>query len=145
MKFEDFNFEVIDVNKSVGEVKMVINHNGILFTSGVLDAMGRPENVKPLIDMKNQVFALQVAKSTMAQSIKVSNEKTKNGGSYTSTCTAIRKTVRELMGSEWKEDMRYEITGTPFPEAKAVVFELKDAKEMEAYASRGTKKKKSDE
>lgn len=43
---------------------------GILFSSGALDAMGRPETVKPLLDMENKVFALQVSKSTLAQSIK---------------------------------------------------------------------------
>lgn len=77
----------------------------------------------------------------MAQSTKMANEKSKNGGSFTSTCTAIRKTLRKLMGDAWKEEMRYEIAGTPFPEAKAVVFELKDAVELEPFASRGYRKK----
>lgn len=135
--FEDFKFEVIDIKKTVGSVKMVINQNGIFFSAGVLDALSRPESVKPLIDMENKVFALQVTKSTMAQSIKVSTAKSKNGGSYTSTCTALRKTIRKLMGDEWKDNMRYEIEGTEFPEAKAVVFELSTAKELPVFATRG--------
>lgn len=43
----------------------------------------------------------------MAQSTKMANEKSKNGGSFTSTCTAIRKTLRKLMGDAWKEVMLY--------------------------------------
>ena len=121
-------------------MKMIINHNAILFSRGVLDALGRPEYVKPLIDMENKVFALQVTKSTMMQSMKVSNEKSKNGGSFTSTCTAIRKTLRRLMEDDWKDEMRYEIIGTAFPEAKAVVFELSEAKELNVRPTGGKNK-----
>lgn len=128
--FDEFKFQVIDINNNTGDIKMVLNKNSVFFSPAVLETLGRPEYVKPLLDIENKVFALQVTKATMTQSMKIANSKTKSGGSYTSTCTVIRKTLRKLMGDAWNDEMRYEITGIDFPSAKAVVFELEKAKEL---------------
>ena len=46
------------------------------------------------------------------------------------------------MGDEWREDKRYEMEGVYFPDAKAVVFDLSAAKQMEPFRTTGQKKEK---
>lgn len=135
--FSQFNFEVIDITAR-GNLEMVINKNGVFFSSQVLDNLGSPDFVKPLLDMKNKAFAVQACKNETECTMKFSNPKSKSNGSYTSTCTAIRKTLRRLM-ENWKDNARYKIPGVFFQEYKAVVFDLTKAIELSPAASRHKK------
>ena len=137
--FKDFNFAVIDV--TMGAVPtMTINLNGISFNGKALDVLGNPEYVKPLLDAENKAFAIQVCKEKDGHAMKF----TKNscGAGFSSTCNTIRAALRRLMGDEWREDKRYEMEGVYFPDAKAVVFDLSAAKQMEPFRTSGQKKEK---
>lgn len=137
--FKDFNFSVIDVN--MGAVPtMTINLNGISFNGKALDVLGSPEYVKPLLDAENKAFAIQVCKEKDGHAMKFT--KNSSGAGFSSTCNTIRSALRRLMGDEWREDKRYEMEGVYFPDAKAVVFDLSAAKQMEPFRTTGQKKEK---
>ena len=137
--FKDFNFAVIDV--TMGAVPtMTINLNGISFNGKALDVLGNPEYVKPLLDAENKAFAIQVCKEKDGHAMKFS--KNSSGAGFSSTCNTIRSALRRLMGDEWRKDKRYEMEGVYFPDAKAVVFDLSAAKQMEPFRTPGQKKDK---
>lgn len=137
--FKDFNFAVIDV--TMGAVPtMTINLNGISFNGKALDVLGSPEYVKPLLDAENKAFAIQVCKEKDGHAMKFT--KNSSGAGFSSTCNTIRSALRRLMGDEWREDKRYEMEGVYFPDAKAVVFDLSAAKQMEPFRTTGQKKEK---
>lgn len=137
--FKDFNFAVIDV--TMGAVPtMTINLNGISFNGKALDVLGSPEYVKPLLDAENKAFAIQVCKEKDGHAMKFT--KNSSGAGFSSTCNTIRSALRRLMGEEWREDKRYEMEGVYFPDAKAVVFDLSAAKQMEPFRTTGQKKEK---
>ncbi|WP_373485237.1 hypothetical protein [Acetobacterium malicum] len=125
--FSKFNFEVIDVNVT-GAPEMVINLNGITFSAKLLEILGNPDYVRPLVDAPNKAFAIQVCKETDAKSMRL--RKNNPSGAYSSSCSAVRHTLRQLMKSTWKDTMRYRISGDPFPKYKAVVFDLSKADEL---------------
>lgn len=136
--FSKFNFTVIDV--TVGAVpEMIINLNGVSFSKKTLEVLGNPDFVKPLLDADNKAFAIQICKEKDARAMKFTAN-TQAGG-YSSTCTTIRHALRHLMGAAWKDGMRYEMTGIYFADAKAVVFDLSDAKELPPFRSTGVSKK----
>lgn len=128
--FKKYNFSVIDVTMSTVP-EMTINLNGISFNSKTLDALGNPGFVKALIDPDNKAFAIQVAKDKEDRAMKF-NRTEKNGG-YSSTCTAIRLTLRRIMNESWQETMRYRMKGVLYPEHKAIVFELTSAEELPPF------------
>lgn len=137
--FKDFNFAVIDV--TMGAVPtMTINLNGISFNGKALDVLGSPEYVKPLLDAENKAFAIQVCKEKDGHAMKFTKNSSSAG--FSSTCNTIRSALRRLMGDEWREDKRYEMEGVYFPDAKAVVFDLSAAKQMEPFRTTGQKKEK---
>ncbi len=136
--FSKFNFSVIDVSMS-STPEMTINLNGISFNSKTLDALGNPDYVRPLLDATNKAFAVQVCKESDERSMKFTKSESSQINGFSSTCNTIRTTIRNLMGDEWKSDMRYQMSGVLFPEAKAVVFDLTQAKELPPF--RSTKKK----
>ena len=137
--FKDFNFSVIDV--TVGAIPvMTINLNGISFNGKTLDVLGNPEYVKPLLDAENKAFAIQVCKEKDGHARKFS--KSTSGSGFSSTCNTIRYALRRLMGDKWRDDKRYEMEGVFFQDAKAVVFDLAKAKELEPFRGSGVKKEK---
>jgi len=127
--FNKFNFEVIDVTMS-SVPEMTINLNGITFNAKTLDLLGNPGFVRPLLDAENKAFAVQVCKEKDDRAMKFSKTDNLRGGGFSSTCNAIRATLRHLMADSWKDEMRYQMTGVLFPEAKAIVFDLSRAKEL---------------
>lgn len=136
--FSKFNFNVIDV--SVGAVpEMTVNLNGISFNAKTLDILGNPDYVKPLLDADNKAFAIQVCKDKDARAMRFS--KNTQAAGYSSTCNTIRHALRRLMGSAWKDSMRYNMVGVYFSEANAVVFDLTSAKELPPFRSSGVAKK----
>lgn len=136
--FSKFNFSVIDV--SIGAVpEMTINLNGISFNARTLDILGNPDYVRPLLDAENKAFAVQVCKEKDARAMKFT--KNTQAAGYSSTCNTIRHALRRLMGSAWKDTMRYVMVGVYFADAKAVVFDLTTAKEMPPFRGSGEKKK----
>jgi len=72
--------------------------------------------------------AIQVCKETDAKSMRL--RKNNPSGAYSSSCSAVRHTLRQRMKSTWKDTMRYRISGDPFPKYKAVVFDLSKADEL---------------
>lgn len=135
--FSKFKFEVIDITIT-GAPDIVINMNGITFSAKLLETLGNPDYVRPLIDPHNKAFAIQVCKETDAKSMRL--RKNNPSGAYSSSCSVVRQTLRRMMKSAWKDTMRYRISGIPFPEEKAVVFDLSKARELPPVHS-GKKKK----
>ena len=130
--FSKFNFSVIDVTMSSAP-EMTINMNGITFNAKTLDLLGHPGFVKPLLDADNKAFAVQVCKESDDRAMKFSKTNNLRTGGFSSTCNTIRATLRRLMEDSWKDDMRYQIPGVLFPEAKAIVFDLTRAKELAPF------------
>lgn len=128
--FSKFKFTVIDVEASNNSPEVVINCNGITFNQCVLDMLGNPEYVRPMVDMENKVFAVQVAKDKDGSCLNFNKNQGKKNG-YSSTCTAIRMVLRKLMADKWDENLRYRMEGVHFADAKAVAFDLNSAKELQ--------------
>lgn len=137
--FKDFNFSVIDVTMGAAPT-MTINLNGISFNGKMLDVLGNPDYVKPLLDAENKAFAIQVCKEKDGAAMKFTKAST--GAGFSSTCNTIRAALRRLMGDTWREDKRYEMEGVFFQDAKAVVFDLAKAKEMDPFRTTGQKRTK---
>ena len=114
--------------------------NGISFNGKTLDVLGNPDYVKPLLDAENKAFAIQVCKEKDGAAMKFTKSST--GAGFSSTCNTIRADLRRLMGDTWREDKRYEMEGVFFQDAKAVVFDLGKAKEMDPFRTTGQKKTK---
>ncbi|MBQ2656561.1 MAG: hypothetical protein IJF95_07965 [Erysipelotrichaceae bacterium] len=113
--------------------EMTINLNGISFNRKVLDLLGNPAYVRPLLDLENKAFAVQVCKEKDEKAMKFSRPETSSRGGFTCTGNTIRNTLRRLMKDSWKDDTRYLMTGVLFSEAKAVVFDLSEAKELPPF------------
>lgn len=136
--FSKFNFTVIDVTSGAAP-QMTVNLNGISFSAKTLEVLGKPDYVRPLLDADNKVFAVQVCREKEARAMRFS--KNTQAAGYTSTCNTIRHALRRLMSDTWKENMRYEMDGVFFADAKAVVFDLAGAKELPPFRSRGNNDK----
>lgn len=134
MKFEDFNFEVIDVSASrSGNPDMHVTQNGITFTHKLIEDMGYPQYVRPMIDIKRKVFALRACKADAENALRFSKQKTEQKKALVSYSGAVRRIIYGIMGGEWKRENRYYITGVWYSDAKAMVFDLNTARELPPY------------
>ena len=132
MNLNDFQFEIIDVSVT-GTPDMHITQNGISFTRKLVEDMGYPQYVQPMVDHHNKVFALKVCKAEGDRAIRFSKPKSEQKNSITTSNIAIRYMLRGIMGSSWKDENRYHITGKWFSEAKTMVFNLNAAKELPPF------------
>jgi len=136
MCFENFSFEVIDVSMT-GTPDIHITQNGITFTRRLIEDMGYPLYVTPMIDMKNKAFAIKECKATNEHAISFSKPKGEQKGAIITSSTAIRKMIRGLMGNQWDKLNRYHVTGIWYAEAKAMVFDLNAARELPPFTRLG--------
>lgn len=134
--FDDFQFEVIDVTIP-GTPDMHITQNGITFSRRLVEDMGYPQFVRPLVDVKNKAFALKVCKADSDNAMRFSKPKGEQKGAVQYHASAIRLMLRSIMGDAWQEQNRYHTTGVWFPEAKAMVFDLSAAKELPPFRIKG--------
>lgn len=130
--FEDFQFEIIDVSVT-GTPDMHITRNGVTFTRRLIEDMGYPQYVKPMLDANNKAFALKACKADSEGAMRFSKPKGEQKRSFVTSIFAIRQVLRTLMGEQWKEENRYHLTGSWFPEAKAMIFDLNAAKELPPF------------
>lgn len=130
LNFEDFNFEVINV-EDTGELSLTVNLNSVSVTRAIAELLNYPSHVKPLIDRKERVFAIQACKSSTNKAINFSKPESKQKGTIKLLSSAIRNSLRATMKDSWKDTMRYQIIGTFVPEHKAFVFDLKDSTELQ--------------
>lgn len=131
LSFEDYNFEVINV-ETTGENILTINKNSINFDRSIADLLGYPIHVKPLLDRGNKIFAIQSCKGTMAKALPFSKPETQQRGSIKVQSLAIRSTLKELMKESWEKDNRYQIKGIFNKENKAFIFDLSEFRELPA-------------
>jgi hypothetical protein len=136
MNFEDFSFEVIDVSIT-GTPDIHITQNGITFTRRLVEDMGYPPYVTPMIDAKNRAFAIKECRSTNEHAICFSQPKGEQKGAIATSSTAIRRMIRGVMGDQWQNTNRYYVTGIWYAEAKAMVFDLNAAKELPPFLKPG--------
>ena len=136
MNFEDFSFEVIDVSIT-GTPDIHITQNGITFTRRLIEDMGYPQYITPMIDAKNKVFAIKECKLTNENAVSFSKPKGEQKGAIATSSTAIRRILRGVMGEQWKDTNRYHVTGIWYAEAKAMVFDLNAAKELPPFLKPG--------
>jgi len=132
MNFEDFSFEVIDVSIT-GTPDVHITQNGITFTRRLVEDMGYPLYVTPMIDAKNRAFAIKECKATNEHAISFSKPKGEQKGAIVTSSTTIRSMIRAMMGDLWEKTNRYHITGIWYAEAKAMVFDLNTARELPPF------------
>lgn len=137
--FSDFNFEVIDVLATKTDPEIIINKNAITLSLKLLEELGKPQFIRPLVDFQNKAFALRVCKESDSKALKLRNTKEKVEKSCSISCVAVRKILRRLMKETWKDDKRYRLIGTIFPKEKAVAFDLTQAEELEGYPKRQKK------
>jgi hypothetical protein len=135
LNFEDFNFEVINV-EDTGELSLTVNLNSVSVTRAIAELLNYPSHVKPLIDRKERVFAIQACKSSTSKAINFSKPESKQKGTIKLLSSAIRNSLRATMKDSWKDSMRYQITGTFIPEHKAFVFDLKESTELQPLHSK---------
>lgn len=131
--FEEFSFEVITVSIS-GTPDIHITQNGITFTRKLIEAMGYPQYITPMIDVKNKAFAIKECKATNEYAMSFSMPKGEQKRAIVTTFSALRAMLRGVMGSDWKETNRYYVTGHWYAEAKAMVFDLTTAKELPPFS-----------
>ena len=89
MNFEDFSFEVIDVSIT-GTPDVHITQNGITFTRRLVEDMGYPLYVTPMIDAKNRAFAIKECKATNEHAISFSKPKGEQKGAIVTSSTTIQ-------------------------------------------------------
>lgn len=135
LKFEEYAFEVINI-ESKGNNLLTLNKNSLTFDRSVAEALGYPGYVKPLLDRDNKVFAIQVCKANSLNSIPFSKPETKQKGSVKLQYSAIKNSLRIVMGDQWQEAMRYQLKGTYIPEQKAMIFELNHYEELPSAQTR---------
>lgn len=133
-RFEDFDFAPIDVAVT-GTPEIHITRYGVTFTRKLLEDMGFPAYVMPMIDVKNQVLAIKACKNETAHAMRFSRQKGEQKGALIVYASAIRRMVHLIMGDQWHEKNRYHITGVWYAEAKAMVFDLNAAKELPSLAA----------
>ncbi|QUH18539.1 hypothetical protein [Alkaliphilus sp. B6464] len=133
MNFEDFQFEIIDI-EIAGTPDMHITQNGITFTRRLIEDMGYPQYVQPMVDIKNKVFALKACKAESERAIRFSKPKGEQKKALSTSNNTIRYMLRNIMKDEWKEENRYHITGKWFADAKAMIFNLNSAKELPPFS-----------
>lgn len=132
INFEDFNFEVINA-ESTGELSLTVNLNYVSFTRAVAELLNYPNHVKPLIDRKERVFAIQSCKSSTSKVINFSKPESKQKGTVKILSAAIKNSLRAIMKDSWQDNMRYQIMGTFIPEHKAFIFNLKESTELRSF------------
>ena len=130
--FKEFNFEVIDVSTK-GTPDIFVNLNGVTFTKKAIETIGFPPYVRPLIDVENKAFAVQVCKQNDEKAISFSKPRGEQINGVSVQLLAVLRTIRTIMRDKWQENNRYRIAGIYYPEAKAMVFDLNSAEEMPAF------------
>ncbi|MBC1457882.1 hypothetical protein [Listeria newyorkensis] len=132
MNFDDFDFEVITV-ESMGSPSMMVNLNGTTFNRILLEIMGYPAYVAPLISKKRNAFAIQTCKAGGERAIKFSKPKNQQKGGVKLSSTVINDYLRSIMKDEWNEKNRYQVEAVYHPDKKAMVFDLNSATEFEPF------------
>jgi len=129
--FSDFNFEVIDVLVNNITPELTINKNTVTLSWKLLEELGNPQFLRPLVDFQNKAFALRVCKESDSKIFRVRDAQEKNNKSRVVPYVVIRKTLRDLMRETWNDDKRYRLVGTVFPKEKVAVFDLTQAEELD--------------
>ncbi len=126
-KFDEFKFEVIDVTIQ-GTPDIIVNLNKITFTKKVIEDMGYPPFICAMIDAENKAFAIKGCKAEGENTFKFSKPRASQTSAISMSSRAILRLLRAVMRDEWDKEHRYRLTGVYFPESKAMVFDLNEAK-----------------
>lgn len=132
MNLGEYTFEVMDVSP-IGTPDMHITQKAITFTHRLLEIMGFPAYVTPMVDIKNRVFAIRTCTSRHEHAMRFSKPKGESHNCLVVHSQAMQNMLRGLMGEEWIATHRYHITGIWHAEAKAMIFPLDNAKEMPPF------------
>ena len=118
------NFKVIDIVKACGDSTISFSEKFIKFNKATASEMHCPEFVRMLINTETKQFAIQACEEANENSLKFSKP---NGQHYTISIynRPILEVVRRLM--KWPSEMSYRCFGAYFPDAKAMVYDLKKA------------------
>lgn len=125
IQFNSIKFDVINIQRH-GEAEMQLNKRYMTFTKSLLEEMGWPQYVRPLVSAKDSVFALQACKATDENAYKFSLPRGEQKKAKYCCTASIKMSVIAAMGDKWNESKYYGFRGTYFPDDKAMVFELKD-------------------
>ena len=129
LKFEDFKFEVLDI-PARGTPDLFLNQMGVSFTKKVIEDMGYPRFVRPLLDTNKKAFAIQICKEGEERAMRFSKPKGEQKHGINTNSKVLFEAIRHILGESWHKGMRYRIPGIYFPEAKAMVFDVTTAVEL---------------
>ena len=132
LSFEEFNFEVINVENPKNNV-LTINKGAISFDRSIAECLRFPSHIRPLIDKENKIFAIQSCRSLASKAVPFSKTESKQKGSVKIQSIVIRNAIKMLMTEKWSEDKRYQIEGRYIEEHKAFIFDLNDYKELPLF------------
>lgn len=131
--FGEFTFEEIDASIPGCTPDLHVTQNGITFTRRLIGDMGYPPYVRALLDKTNRAFALQVCRSDSDCAMHFSKPKGEQKMALQLHSTAMRHSLRRLMGDEWQDTHRYYMTGTWYENEKAMIFDMNVAKELPPF------------
>lgn len=137
--FDDFNFEIIDINTS-GKPYMLVGKNTISFSNAIAAKMNYPSQVLAYLDYSSKTFAIKSCKAGAQSSIKFSKKKTEQKGRIILNSSAISSLIKNTMNDSWVSDGRYEIEGTYLSDSNSMIFELLNAKNIGAFKGGPNKK-----
>ncbi len=132
IKFNDFNFEVIDINTQ-GAAELTVNKTTLSFSQRLVEDMGNPPFIRTMIDPEKKIFAVQCCKQTDVNCVKFSKPKGEQKGGVKIVSTSIMRVLKTLMEDSWDNNHRYKISAKIISDAKAAVFYLETATTLELY------------
>lgn len=132
LSFEDFNFEVINVENPKANV-LIINKGAISFDRSIAECLKFPSHIRSLIDRENRIFAIQTCRFIASKSVSFSKPESKQKGSVKIQSIVVRNAIKMLMKDKWNEDKRYQIEGKYIEEHKAFIFDLNEYKELPLF------------
>lgn len=120
--FRAFNF-------SEGLASVSITNNGVTFNKSVVLKLGCPEHVKLLFDDDGKQFAIQCCDEHAENAAPFFKKRDNGVISVRWNSRDLLNTFRDLMG--WNLHMKgYKVDGILLREEKAMLFDLKEAKEL---------------
>ncbi|MDO4183370.1 MAG: hypothetical protein Q4E12_07195 [Coriobacteriia bacterium] len=124
------------IKRIKGVASMSVSKDGVSFTTAVIEKMGKPRYVTPLIDRNTQRFAIVSSDTETDDTRLFYKEGRKSQYGIRWSDRDIRSTLGEMMG--WNlEESGYRVAGFFDYDDNAFIFDLKEAKPYGKGAAKG--------
>lgn len=135
-------FEAMSLVPKKGDSILSVSKSIIRFNKATAAELGYPDNVKLLVNVKTSQVAVQACSEKDPSAIKFCNNDKKHSYAIFVKIPALLAEFRRLLSFE--NDVGYSMEGTTYPEEKAIIYNLKEAKQ-ESGKWTGKKKKTEDQ